>query len=259
MGDQGIDDLFGNRFHHVCLRDAGSHGVDADAFGAELPCQRDRQAVYRKFGRGIGNAAGLAGNADHGGGGKDYAPASFRHIFRRGTGGVENALDIQIHDPVEGSFGIFQKRSAFRHAGIIYQNVYASVFADDLLKCLFYGVEACQIGTDAGNRSFRVFLPQPGSSPVGRGLRTCRQNDGCSFLQKSVGGGETDSPASSGNDRDFIFQSHIESLLTFLYNGSISWRKEIFRDEITFEKRDGQRTQKEKGNERGHRIDAVHG
>lgn len=91
-GDQGIDDLFGNRFHHVRLRDAKGHGVDADAFGAELSGQRARQAVYRKFGRGIGNAAGLDGNADHGGGGKDYAPASFCNIFRRGEGGVEHAL-----------------------------------------------------------------------------------------------------------------------------------------------------------------------
>ena len=93
-----------------------------------------------------------------------------------------------------------------------------------LLESFPYGFQTCKVGADACNSGFRIFFLQLRNRLIGRSLRACCQNDSSAFLQKFICGSETNATASTGNDRNFILQSHIEYLLGFLYGCSITER-----------------------------------
>ena len=67
LGDEGIDDSFGNGLHHIGFRDAGGNCVYPDTLGTKLTGKGESEAVYGELACGIGKAAGLAVFAYHGG------------------------------------------------------------------------------------------------------------------------------------------------------------------------------------------------
>ena len=77
---QRSDYLLWNSLHHIGFDNAGSNRIHADVFRSQFIGKGNRQAIDGEFGCGVGETAGLAGNADHRGSEKnDTLPLATMH------------------------------------------------------------------------------------------------------------------------------------------------------------------------------------
>ena len=77
------------------------------------------------------------------------------HPLGGGMGAVEHALDVQIHGLIEQFLGVVGKGGAFRHAGVVHQNVDLAVLCGNGVHSSLHGSSIGKVRADALHHSIR--------------------------------------------------------------------------------------------------------
>src|SRR3712207_2191762 len=142
LGLELVDDLVRHRPAPLGCRVAGRDGVDGDAQPAGLAGalhlvsglagQRLGQAQQPGLGRGVVRLADAAHLADDRGDHHDPPGAALQHVPERGLGQVEGARQVDVDDPAPVVVGHLQHGAVGGDAGVVDQDVEATVLLDDL-------------------------------------------------------------------------------------------------------------------------------
>ena len=92
--------------------------------------------------------------------------------------GVEYTFDLQLHDLIEGFLGIAEEGGAFRHAGVIYQNVDRAIGVCHASERGADRLQTAQLRADAGYLGFGVGFLQLGHGFFRVGLAGGGDDDG---------------------------------------------------------------------------------
>ena len=128
------------------------------------------------------------------------------HPLGGGMGAVEHALDVQIHGLIKQFRGVACKGGAFRHTGVVHQNVDFAVLCGNGVHSSLHGSGIGKVRADALHHSIRQLGFQFGHRVVGGLLTAGAQHHRSALLQKGLDSGQTDTTAAAGDNCNFIFQ-----------------------------------------------------
>ncbi len=114
--------LLRHRHHHVSGHVTGRDGVDGDAVGRVLACQRDGEAMHAGLGRGVIGLPVLALEAVDRADLDDPAPAALAHALDHRAGDVEHRVEIGVDDLVPLLGGHAVERGVAGDAGVVDQD-----------------------------------------------------------------------------------------------------------------------------------------
>ena len=129
----------------------------------------------------------------------------------RSLGAGHRGLDVQVHDLVVNLLGVLQQRGLLGHTCIVDQNINMAKSLRHAVEGLLHSLEAGQIQPQRLHNALGKFFLQLGQGLHGGFFPAGQEDNGSAFPQESLNGGKADSPASSGNDCNFIGQFHIKS------------------------------------------------
>ena len=205
-GGDSVNHLLGEGGEHIGAGDAGGDGVDADVVGAEFAGEGFGEAVDGEFGGGIAAAGGLAVKADHRASVQDDAAALSFHEGCGGFGAGKNGFKIEVDDGVEGGFVVVIEGFAGGDAGVVDQDVKVAVVVNEVLEGGGHGLDAGELGSDAGDGAARVGGLELLNGFFGTGRFRATDDDAGALFQKGFGDGVADAAGAAGDDGDFVFQ-----------------------------------------------------
>lgn len=124
-----------------------------DVAGSQFLCERFREGVHTALGSRIRDFHGGAGIAPYRGDIDDFSRVTFQHHGDGQATGIEQGVQIDIHDSLPFFHGHFVEQANVGDAGIIYQK--SQIL--DLRKYPVYFPKVSHVGTDGGTYNRKGF------------------------------------------------------------------------------------------------------